>query len=193
MIKSSSRTSRLPRILAFVAAAVLLALAILFALEKFNITNITNVSSGSSSQDSNGGNTGPTEEEAAMQAQLEADQKQNYLDSLNSADNNPASSSGSQTNTDSATLNISANQDSNTITVLTQIQGIAEGTCRLSASNDSKTTVQSAQIIYQPEFSSCAGFSVDSSALGAGAWIISVTVTPTNGPTITQSTSLEVK
>lgn len=194
MAKSLTRTSRFPKTLALIAAIVLLVLAIFFALEKFNVTNITPVSSGSNGSSANGGNSGPTEEEAAAQAQSDADQKQDYLDSVTSSDtNNDNSSADSKNTTSPASMAISASQDGNSVTVLTRIQNIAEGSCTLTASSGSKITTQTAQIIYQPEFSSCAGFSIATNTLGAGTWTVSITATPIIGSAITQSTTVEVK
>ena len=43
---------------------------------------------------------------------------------------------------------------------------------------------QEAEIIYQPEYSTCAGFSVPISSVGNGSWDISLSVTPINGKSI---------
>lgn len=194
MTKPLTRTSSFPKTLALITAVVLLVLAIFFALEKFNITSLTNVSSGSSSEDASGGTSGPTEEESARQTESEANQKQDYLDSVSSStDSGDTSSSNSTSTPSSASMTVSASQSGSNVTVLTQIQNVAQGSCTLTATNGSKTTTQTAQIIYQPEFSSCAGFSVATTTIGTGAWTISITATPVNGPTITQSTNLEVK
>ncbi len=199
MSKSLSRnTGHFPKTLALIAAIVLLVLAVFFALEKFNITNLTNVSTGSKSDTTTGGNTGPTKEEQAAQAQSDATQKQDYLDTTTKTDTSTPSDTTndtSQSSTDSTTptLALSASQDGGSVTVLTRIQNIPEGLCKLSVKNGSKSTSQTAQIIYQTQFSSCAGFSVPVSSVGTGTWAISLTATSKSGSEITKYITLEVK
>jgi hypothetical protein len=84
-------------------------------------------------------------------------------------------------------------QSGSSVTVLTKIQGVSGGSCTLFITNGNKTNEQTAQVIYQPEFSSCAGFTVPVSSLGAGMWNITVKVLPVTGEEVRQSTSLEVR
>lgn len=133
--------------------------------------------------------SGPSQKEKAAQAKVDAESKQQYLDKAKSQSQTqpppPAATSTS--------LNLTPSQSGTTVTILTKIQGVSSGSCTLTITNDSKSTEQTAQIIYQPEFSSCAGFSVPVGSLGAGTWNIAVKVTPGTGEVVEQSTSLEVR
>lgn len=93
-------------------------------------------------------------------------------------------------NTDAITL--TAAQESSSVTVLTKLAGFSGGTCDLSITNGGKTFSSTADVIYQPEFSSCAGFSIPVAELGAGQWSITLKATPTGGSVLAKTISLEV-
>lgn len=96
--------------------------------------------------------------------------------------------------TSSDTVSVSASQPVSTeVTIVTKLQGFASGVCKISAQNGSDTYTAEAPILYQPEYSSCAGFTIPTSELGNGTWSIVLNVTPTGGQTISKQTSLEVK
>ena len=141
--------------------------------------------------------SGPSKEQQAEQAQGDAKTKQDYLDSVTKSTDSNGGDDTSTTNTETATepssLSISASQNGNTATILTQIHGVAAGSCKLTATNGSYSTTQTAQIIFQPEFSSCAGFSIPVNTLGTGSWNIVVAVTPHSGDALSKSTTLEAK
>lgn len=63
-----------------------------------------------------------------------------------------------------------------TVVVSTKLGATPDGTCTLTITNGQKKDVQTADIIYQPMDSSCAGFSIPVSRLGKGAWNILLVV-----------------
>lgn len=174
-----------------IALGVLLVLgSLVFILEKKNIINLVG--------SKNTPTQGPTKKQTEQAAKTAANDKQAYLDQT-SKDGSTTTQPTSTTPTPETPSNTPANMtlnakiDGNSVTVTTQIQNISSGTCKLTASNGANTiSPQTAQIIYQPEFSSCAGFSVLKSSLGSGPWSISVTATPSVGEATTQTTVLEV-
>lgn len=94
---------------------------------------------------------------------------------------------------DSNSVALSASQDGDSVTILTKLRGFPSGVCDLAIANGNKTHSVSADVIYQPEFSSCAGFSIPVAKLGAGQWSITLKATPTGGSALTKSIPLEVK
>lgn len=93
----------------------------------------------------------------------------------------------------SSDISLSARQDSSSqVTVLTNLSSTPYGTCTLTISNGSKKITKTAEVIYQPQFSSCAGFAVNIDELGTGSWTIELAVT-TDSLTETKSITLEVK
>jgi len=78
------------------------------------------------------------------------------------------------------------------VVVTTRLQGFSDGTCNLTITNGGKTVAQTAQVIYQPQFSTCAGFSTPVSSLGTGTWNLSLSVT-SDGITNSKTSTLEVK
>lgn len=89
-------------------------------------------------------------------------------------------------------ITILTHQESNgTLTVSTKLYGYSDGVCGLKVSNGSKTLSYSAGVIFQPEYSTCAGFSVSVNKIGAGTWTIDLTVT-SKGQTVTKQIHVEV-
>ena len=82
------------------------------------------------------------------------------------------------------TITITPSKDAGIVTLKTQLQGYASGECSLTATNGGKTMSETAPILYQPEFSTCAGFSIVIDNLGTGTWTISLDVTPSGGQMI---------
>ncbi len=185
-MKSLSRVSRTKKIaLAVISLAFLCGIA-LFISEKTHTTNLIRLPNGNTPPQT----SGPTKEQRAAQAKTDAENKQQYLDSVSKEQ----AQGGSTTNTNSAsTVEFSASQSGNMVTVLTRIYSAASGTCKISVSNGTKTTEQSAPIIYQPEFSSCAGFSIPIDALGKGEWVIDLVASTDSGTTLSQTERLKVK
>lgn len=73
------------------------------------------------------------------------------------------------------------------IVITTELKDFSAGTCKLSITNNGKTVTQAAEVIYQPEFSTCAGFSVPISSLGSGSWSITLLATPSGGDELSKN------
>lgn len=78
------------------------------------------------------------------------------------------------------------------VTVFTELRGYSDGTCSLAITNGTDSYKSNAPVMFQREYSTCAGFTVPISELGTGAWKIALTVT-SGGNTQTKSISYEVK
>ena len=81
------------------------------------------------------------------------------------------------TTTSSDTINmvISAIQDGTVVRINTSINEVwSAGSCTLTINNDSKTASQVVELQAMPSYTTCKGFTVQTSELGAGTWQISV-------------------
>lgn len=158
----------------------LILLGILFLLEKSNTTNFIKTKPASTVQ------SGPTEEEKKIESEANANSKKQLLENESKASDNNTPS------TPTRSIEITAVQESNnTVTVLTQLPGFSDGRCMLTTTNGSLSNQQEAEVIYQREASSCAGFSIPITELGKGEWIIKLDVT-TNSTTESKSISFKV-
>jgi hypothetical protein len=94
---------------------------------------------------------------------------------------------------DDTSISLSARQESNnSVTVVTKLYGYSSGSCQLQVTNGDQTESQSAEVIYQSQYSTCAGFSVPTGKLGAGTWNIKLTTT-SEGLVKTKSISFKVQ
>lgn len=78
-------------------------------------------------------------------------------------------------NTDESKVIISAINEGDSVTVSTKLYGYSDGSCLVEITNGTRQHSETAPIIFQPEYSTCAGFSIESSKLGAGTWSIKLT------------------
>lgn len=110
------------------------------------------------------------------EAQRRADEqrKQELLDSSVEKQNTPNSSEAPAVQSAPLISTMSARQEADTVVILTNLSPVASGSCILRITNGTKTHEQQARILYQPEFSSCAGFSVPKSSLSGGNWKITL-------------------
>lgn len=136
---------------------------------------------------------GQTAEEK-QSAKKDAQNKQQYLDKAFQE----SSRSSEITHKDNAvepnaSLEVSATQNGESIVIVSKINNTAEGACDLTISNGTKFYSQSASVIYQDQFSSCAGFSVPIEKLGVGTWVVTLSVSSAGGNTLQKTTELEVK
>lgn len=182
-----SRQKNWKKIIGVIALALILCALTLVVLEKTKTTDLIKMPSKQTTT------SGPTKKEAAQQKQTESQAKQDFLDKSSQTQTTESITQEQPAAAPSGSLELSASQSDQSVTVLTKMQNVAGGTCKLTVSNGDKITSQTAQVIYQPEFSSCAGFSVPISAVGAGAWSINVEVTPTSGSAMQKTITLEVK
>ncbi len=85
------------------------------------------------------------------------------------------SESTSDLSADNISLTISKSSSEVTITGnITAFSG--SGTCKLRLTKGSSAVAKSATIIYQPEYSTCAGFSINRSELSPGTWNVTLVV-----------------
>lgn len=174
-----------------IAALLFFALLVLVTLEKTKITDFIKMPVSSEQKQA---------QEAAKaaaknnEAQRKADeqQKQQFLD--NTAENITGSSTPETVTPQTSTfvVELTAKQEGENIIVLTKLTPVASGACTLRITNGTNTYEQKARIIYQPEFSSCAGFSVAKTTLSAGKWKITLDTTSGN-LSGTKTIELEVK
>lgn len=186
MYRTPHKTNHRNKIWMIVLITLLL-FGVVLVLEKNHIINLL---------DKTGPQSGPTKKQQAQEAQENAQDKQQFLDS--STNDKSTSSTPSATSTPSQAqsagqLTISASQSGSSVTVLSRIQNIESGTCKLTITVNNISTSQTADLIYQPEFSSCAGFSIPVSSVGTGTWNIEVVVQPSEGASLTKSVILEAK
>jgi hypothetical protein len=132
-----------------------------------------------------------------QETQLNADNKKGFIENGGSSNTGSSDSSSSNSapaqNDDSTNIQLSARQETNgSVTVFTKLYGFSAGSCQLDVSSGSNTESQTAEIIYQSQFSTCAGFSVPSSKLGSGTWKIKLTTTSA-GSIKTKTISFEAK
>lgn len=167
----------LNRLLFIVPGLMLLACVILGGLELTNVTHFLHKSPPAQA--------GPTPEQKKQEAKVEADQKKQAIE-------NPPATTPSSSPADSS-ISLSTREESNgTLTVFTNLGNIANGSCSLIVTNGSATTTQTANVIYQPQYSTCAGFSVLISRVGSGNWTLTLNVTSA-GATATKSIQAEVR
>jgi len=132
------------------------------------------------------GNQKITPEQAAEQKKTNTTTKQDFIE-------NPTEPTPVAPPTDSDNITLTTTQEGSSVTILTKLKGFAGGSCQLSITNGAKSHTASADIIYQPEFSSCAGFGIPVSQLGPGLWSITLKATPTGGSALTKTTTFEAK
>lgn len=132
-------------------------------------------------------NNGPTPAQKQQEADSNALQKKQVIEK-GSTDPQPPTNQPV-----TSSISLSAQQESNsTVTVFTKLTNISSGSCELTVTNGSAKTSQTANVIYQPEFSTCAGFSVPITSVGKGTWLLNLTIT-SDGTSQSKSISTEVK
>ncbi len=174
-----------------IATLLFIALLVLVALEKTMVTDFIKLPFSSEQKQAqvaakaevNGNET---------QQKVDERQKQQFLD--NTAENITGSKTPETVTTQTSPLvtELTARQEGENIVVLTKLTPVDSGTCTLRITNGTNTYEQRARIIYQPEFSSCAGFSLTKTALSAGKWKITLD-TSSGNLSGTKTIELEVK
>lgn len=135
----------------------------------------------------------PTPQQKKIESQVNANAKKQFTENTGTdskQNTNPTSSSTQPVSADNVT--ITTRRDNDSLTVLTKLVGVSTGSCTLTSTNSGQSKVQNTQIIYQTEFSTCAGFSIPVADLGTGIWQLSLAVT-SGGATTTKTASAEVK
>lgn len=171
-LKRAKKTRKLVAI-AFLIIAILL---ILTLLEK---TSITHFFSSPDAQTS----------DPKKEAETNSTNKQDFIES--NPKNTDTNSTIVEPTTDDISLSTRRETDGS-VTILTELQNYSDGTCDLMIQNGTETYTKNASILYQPNFSTCAGFSVPENTVGFGTWQITLTVT-SKGNVSTKSTTMEVQ
>ncbi|MEO6760813.1 MAG: hypothetical protein ABI220_00335 [Candidatus Saccharimonadales bacterium] len=90
-------------------------------------------------------------------------------------------------------ITLTPKQDnSSQVSLTTKLSGYSDGTCSLTVANGDKSVTQTATVIYQSQFSTCAGFTIPVSSLGTGTWQFNLTVT-SGGNTTSKEATLGVQ
>lgn len=175
-----------------IALGVVLLLGLLLVvLEKKHVTNFVKNPLGSNSP-SGSPTDGPTPDQKAAEDALNAANKQKLIESEAATQNKDPQTKPSTPSASDQSITMSARQESNnTVTVFTKLYNYSSGSCNLTVTNGGQTNTQTATVMYQPEYATCAGFSVPVSGLGSGTWNINLKVI-SNGATTTKSISFEV-
>lgn len=184
-MKIANKKSFLNKKIVVVFTSLLIAVSGLVALDRFDVINIfPNDTIPEISQE-------PSEKEKKEETHTNSTKKESLLDSVK---NNQPQSIVVPTPSSNANIDLSVTKEGNDVIFITKLkeQGFSEGQCTLLISANGKSVEQSAAIIYQPEYSTCSGFSVPVSSLGSGNWNIKLSVTPINGTTITLSENKDI-
>jgi len=132
-------------------------------------------------------------EDARQQKAQENKEKQNFIETTK-PDGTQKQTNSNDTSSSDTQISASTKSEANgTVTVITKLGAISSGSCALDVRNGDKHINKVAPVIYQEQYSSCAGFSITSSekaALGLGEWTIELSVV-SNGKTHTSKTSFQ--
>lgn len=122
----------------------------------------------------------------------DAANKKAFIESQEKGADSNTTKEGSASDQESSDVNIEARQSGDSVVITTQLQKIGDGTCSLEVSSGGRSHNETVDVIYQPSYSSCAGFSVPVNKLRNGTWQITVSATSLSNSTATASTTLEV-
>lgn len=131
----------------------------------------------------------PTPEQIEQQKQTEADAKKDFAESTKDQE---LPGTDPETPSSSDLIELSATQDAGVVNIATKLHNFSSGICTLSITNNTNSLSEEAQVLYQPEFSTCAGFSIVKSRLGSGNWDITIDATPSGGTKLTKNIKLLV-
>lgn len=174
-------------IIVTVLATLVVAGVLLFALEKLRVTNFfSSQPTGLSSDEMQAG----LEQKAAVNTPSTDSSKETQNDTQ--TDSQQPTPEQNKTNpTSSENITLTANKNGSNVVVYTQLKDYSNGTCALTVTNGSKTVTQSAQVMFQPQYSICAGFTVPISSVGSGSWTMTLSVT-SDGVTTQKTIQYEV-
>lgn len=170
------RTNRIPYLIA--TAIIILVVAIIAILELTNVTHLFHTSQTRKNA---------LETAKSDNARKKALTEQNNQNSSGKA--TPAPTTYTPPNNPNDIV-IAPTQSGDTVTIMTKLYHYSSGTCALHITNGSHTYDANAQVIFETQFSTCAGFSVPVSKLGTGDWNITLNVSSSN---ITQTQTATIK
>ena len=181
-MKNVSHKKNWKKIILLVLIILFAGFGLLFALKKPQPTDIAK-------SPSNYPPSAPTAKQQEQERGSSAENKGKFLDSQYSNTDNE----NTTPNPPSNKIDLTSKQEGSTVVITAKMSGITNGTCTLTITNAGRATTKSAEVIYQPEFSSCAGFAVPVSDVGTGLWTIALSVSAAGGQTASQTSTLEVK
>ena len=174
-LQKSKKSKKTLKIIAAVIAVILLAGGGVFAYwqatkpnqNKDNQNNNqTNNQSGSSTTSSEDDQNDISSSTPSNETNTESKTPEQYSDDSSSS------------STQSGRLSINAFQADSVVRVTVSINQIwSSGTCSLSITNGTSSTTKTAPIQAMPSYSTCQGFSIPVSELGAGTWKLSLSAT----------------
>jgi cytoskeletal protein RodZ len=160
--KTSRKNKRKLLIIGAISVVFILVVASAYFLFKDDFYNNTDTTQEASSE-------GPTKEELLTQAESDASKKKELVDT-------PTPTQTTNTNV-SSEIQLEVRQEADkSVTIISKLSNIGSGTCTLSITNGQRSVTKSAEVIYQPEYSTCAGFSIPLSELGGGLWNMKLSV-----------------
>lgn len=166
-----------------VTLVILLLAGVLFFLEKTQKINFIGVDP---SETASTTEEEATQEEKEEEARANANSKEQLINKDTDNQQTPESTSQS--------IELSARQEpNNTVTIFTKLYGYSSGNCELNVTNGDKKHSQIATIVFQREYSTCAGFSIPISALSKGQWTIQLRTIDSEGTSKDKTFSYEVK
>lgn len=120
----------------------------------------------------------------------EEQSKSDYIN--NAIENEKTNSPATPPAPDSSYITLTATTEADTVILRTSLGSVSAGTCSLAITNGNITKDYTTDILYQPQNSSCAGFSVPVSDIGRGKWTLKLTVL-SNNQTATKEITHTVK
>lgn len=144
----------------FIAIVVLVLVLIIFIAYRIDINK------------NNTQQQGPTKEQIEKEKDTSSDGKQEFIEKSPTETDN---STWVTHESDDITLNTS--KDSSNLIINVQLKNYSNGTCEIIIKNGDDQYTKSADIIYQPSFSTCSGFSVPLNSLPSGVWQITLSAT----------------
>ena len=121
------------------------------------------------------------------EAETNSSDKQKLIES----DSNNSTTTPIEHTPSDISLSVSRETDGS-VNILTRLKNYSDGTCDLTIESNNNTYTQTAPVIYEPAFSTCAGFSVPANTLANGTWQITLSVT-SKGKVNTNTISAEIQ
>lgn len=124
--------------------------------------------------------TTPEQEEVSVEEDQAANlEKKEALidDETEQNGDKPISNPNDRPEQGSPDIDIEAEQTSqDQVVVKTKVDNLSRGQCSLKVTNSGTEKTYKADLIYQEQFSTCAGYTIPVSDIGAGTWSIELTV-----------------
>jgi len=128
----------------------------------------------SQSQTTDEGSTSkPADSAPEVLSGFDADRKKKYVEESAKTKETPVTNSDKPI----AKISVTTSTASDSVVVQTKLTAITDGICTITVNNSQESYTETVDVIYQPTFSTCKGFSVPRADLGNGSWNIVVQAT----------------